>query len=462
MRTQSTSLSGAGWRARVAPVLALWFAASFAGCDALIDVSNPNNVKDEDLSNPTAAPALVSGVLNEVTDAWATSLTPYATATDELHWIGSRDDWKNLNNGTLSVTTNEFTDAAFPDVAEARWLADNAIKLIKGFDDAGTLSSRLNLARAYLYGAIIYMLIGDQWEDFVVSSDRETPGPPVGPANMASMYDKAIQYLTDGIAIAQAVGGTTGTGLVTDMRALRASATHRKAIWQSIRPTFPAALPVYAGVDAQAVADAQALIAARGGTDWAFKFTYAVATTTSSIGGWVNERLEHRIDTSYAVADASNKTITGVALRDPIDNVADGGVARIIADFCNISGTKCLNTNVGPLWVTSEREMYLILAEHAWVNSDPVTAETNINALRALDGRTAYNRLNPAHPTVGAMIQYHRKANTFYQGRRLSDMYRFGIRDPRWTPEAETINRPGTFLPITTIECRSNPNLNCT
>ena len=34
----------------------------------------------------------------------------YATATDELDWIGSRDAWLDLEGGAISNYGNEFTD----------------------------------------------------------------------------------------------------------------------------------------------------------------------------------------------------------------------------------------------------------------------------------------------------------------------------------------------------------------
>ncbi len=459
MRQQSTSLIGAGWRAWVAPVLALWVAVSLAGCDALIDVENPNNVNAEDLESPSAAPAIVSGVLFEVADAHGSALTPYATATDELKWVGSRDSWKVLEQGDLSQRTNEFSDAAFPDVAEARWLADEAIRLLTGFDDEGELADRLHLAQAYLIAAIIYAEIADRWDDFVISSDKMEAGPAVGPANMSQLYDTADGYLTSGLAIAQAEGDTD---FETTIKAMRVSVAHRKAIWGLINPPLSgtATSPMYVGVST--TTDATDVIADIGGTDWVYRFNYDDATITNNIGVWVNERLEHRIDDRYGVAGGADNTITAIALMDPIDTTEpDGAVTLIVDDFVGAL-TGANNRDVGSLWVTSEREMYLILAETEYAASgddaDP-EAVGYINALRALDGTTAYDPAVHTTLTVGDMIRFHRQGNLFLQGRRLSDMYRFGITDTRWIASSEAINSPGTFLPITDIECRANPGV---
>src|SRR6266576_2306385 len=62
-----------------------------AACSSLLDVKNPNNVNQSDLSNPASAASQASGVLASVARAWGQIITPYSVATDELTWIGSRD-----------------------------------------------------------------------------------------------------------------------------------------------------------------------------------------------------------------------------------------------------------------------------------------------------------------------------------------------------------------------------------
>jgi hypothetical protein len=48
--------------------------------------------------------------------------------------------------------------------------------------------------------------------------------------------------------------------------------------------------------------------------------------------------------------------------------------------------------------------------------------------------------------------------NLFLQGRRLSDMYRFGERDARWQTGSAAYTTRGCFLPITFTERQSNAN----
>lgn len=463
MTKTSATRRWAGWRARVTPVLALLAAASLAGCNSLIEVNNPNNVNESDFESPISAAAIAAGILSEVQDSWEESLLPYATATDELKWIGSRDSWKQLEEGNLSDRTNEFTDAAFPQVTEARWLTDEGIRLLIEFSQQTEVAfDPLNLANAYLYGAIQYMSIADRWDDFVVSSNKREAGPAVGEANMGSLYGTAIQYATSGLAIAQAEGDED---LELQSLAIRAVAQQRQAIWNVVQPTFGGGGPVYvssAGADQDAAA-ALALIGS--GTEWIFLFEYSAATRTNDMGFWINERLEHRVDDRYGVADASDKVVTATALMDPIDNVPDPELTQII--FAEV--TCCRNTS--PARITSEQEMYLIRAEHAIASSGNVNdaaAVGFINQLRALNTivdpvtnmtrpLTAFNPVTHAPLTAADLVEHHRMASLYMEGIRLSDMYRFEFPDLRWVPGSEALASPGEFLPITSIECNANP-----
>ena len=196
------------WRSRL---IALGAVVGAAACSSLLDVKNPNNVNQTDLDNPASATSQVSGVLASVARAWGQILTPYAMATDELTWIGSRDAWRNLDEGQLSEPTNEFVDAAFFYVGEARWWADETIARLDGFASRSVLPDSSDLARAYLYGAIIYTMIGNLFDNFPIGSNRTVASAPLGAAKMDSVYKVAIAYATSGLAIAQATGNKDTT-----------------------------------------------------------------------------------------------------------------------------------------------------------------------------------------------------------------------------------------------------------
>jgi len=464
MLTKATSPALRRLRGRSRALVSLCLTALAVGCSGLLDVENPNNVNIDNLNNPAAAGPLANGALSATARAWGTVLTPYSEATDELTWIGSRDAWGDLDQGYLSGITNEFVDAAFPSLAQARWLGDEAIKRLSKFDADGVLPNRDDLARSYLYAAIAYVTIGDMFDDWPIGSDRQVAARPLGPSNMAQVYDTAVVFTTRGIAIAQATGSKD---LVLALTAMRARARYGKALWTKLNP-FSAANPLVN--DAAAVTDAKAALALAT-KDWKYRFNYSSTTIGTSIGFEVNQRLESRFGDLYIVPTSDNKRVLGcdstigcqIRLADPIDGVPDPVLLGTITEF-----TK--GVQYGSLTMLSARELHLIVAEAALAGSDLVGLTTEINAVRALDTKspsdtthlTPYNPANPAHPAPIAMLQHERRVNLFLQGRRLADHYRFGVPADKWPANAEARLQPGTVFPITNTERLANCYINGT
>src|SRR3712207_3886601 len=103
MTHHRTSVWMRGWPGRRGAIAAAFVAvAASVGCSGLLDVENPNNVPEESLNDPLSAGPQANGVLTSAAGMLATVMARYATATDELDWIGSRDGWRELDRGVLS------------------------------------------------------------------------------------------------------------------------------------------------------------------------------------------------------------------------------------------------------------------------------------------------------------------------------------------------------------------------
>jgi hypothetical protein len=432
------------------------------GCNTFLDVDNPNNVPEDALANPAAAASVANGSGGSVTRALAAMLAPYSTASDELTWVGSRDAYKELDDGTPSNPSNEFTDAAFAYISEARFTADQAVTLLEGFDKDGTIPSRADLGRAYLYAAIIYVSIADMFDDFVITSSKREAGDPVGEQNMASLYDVAIGYLDKGLAVANAVNNTA---LKQQITAMRARAKFDKALWAKVNPVGTVPAQPLAN-DAGAVADAQAALALIGGNDFKFKLTPLTQTTGFPIvGNDLNNRVELRAGDGplqvrctnatcdrYIVPNTAGKQVASVKYVDPVTNAVDPVLTAAITECC-IKGTQNGNGDLVPMTIVSAREMYLILAEAALAQGNTAGFTTNINAIRAFNSLAPYNGATPAPRD---MLIHERLVNLWLQGRRLTDMYRFGIKSEEWAAGSIAAKTPGCFLPITITERLSN------
>ncbi|MEN9790837.1 MAG: hypothetical protein RLZZ63_495, partial [Gemmatimonadota bacterium] len=215
------------------------------------DVDNPNAVVEDALADAAGATTLVNGLGASVTRALTGIYGPYHTATDELTWVGSREFWKNLDDGDVSDPINEYTDGAFPFVTEARWLADFTVRRVGEFATAGTLRNPKDRVRAHIYGAVIYITIGDMFEDFVLGSDRTESAAAVGPANMGVTYDSAVALLDRALPIAVS---TADAELQRQVLGLRARAKHAKAIRVKAKATSGSPLVADAGATADAKA----------------------------------------------------------------------------------------------------------------------------------------------------------------------------------------------------------------
>jgi starch-binding outer membrane protein, SusD/RagB family len=415
-------------------------ALGLAGCDGLLDVSNPNELIEEELSAASTARSLANGALSTVARAYGEMLLLHGAASDELQFTGSRDAWLQLQVGDLRDPANEFSDAAYPFVNEGRWMADEAVHRLVAFDEDGVLVDRTVLARARLYSAMIYTQIADLWEDFTIS-DRRDPGAPLGQEGMLGMYDRALENLDAALPIAEAANSQA---LEAAILAQRARTKHAKAVRSMLTPAGSAPTSGLVA-DAGAVADAQAALARVPNPDWQFRFGFSDATVSNNWGAWVNERLELRVSNTYVQATADGKRVAEITLLDPIDQVPDPALTRVVEEAV-------ASRQYGPVTVVSARELHLILAEAALATGDEGGFSAAINALRSLDGLTPYSgQLAPEE-----LLRYSRMGNLYYTGRRLLDHYRFGTQSSFWSPNREAAQRPGTLFPITQIERRAN------
>ncbi len=418
--------------------LTLAVAPAMAAC-GLLEVDNPNALVEEDIRKREAAVAAVNGSLATVTRGVGSIYAPFSTVGDEITWIGSRDAWNELDKGTPDNVGNEFTDGAFPSIAQGRWMADFAIEIVQGHaaEAPGNAGFADLLARANLYSGIAYSTIGQMFDDFSLSNRTEA-APLVGPENMSSMFDQAISYFT------AAMSGSDDVPM--QAQAARAQAHHQKAIWNLLNPAGSApANPLIN--DSNASGDAAAVLASLGGEDWAHRLSYSAASVSNSLAFQVNEREELQIGPEYATQDPEDNTsLTGHVLMDPIEMAVDTRYKMRVDEFLGAAA-------YAPITFSGARGMHLILAEAALASGDMSGFTMHINHIREdMDGLTPYS------DQIEAMdiLQHERRVNLFLQFKRLQDHYRFGVTSMNWLPGSKAATAPGTMLPITISEIRAN------
>ncbi len=433
--------------ARAIPLAAL--AIAVTSCNLFdTEIQNPTAVEETSLQNPAAATTLANGLGSSVTRAHAAVFGAMGTVTDELTWIGSREYYNLLDGGDITDPLNEyFNDNGWPFVAEARWLSDFTLRRLEGFQAAGDLRNPRDLARAYLYAATMYNMIGEFYDDFVLSSNRQTGGPAVGPQNMKQVFDSAAVFLTR----AEAINGITPE-LRQQILGLRARVHHSTAMWQSLRPARVApANPLIN--DAKANADATAALAIMPAG-----YRYQIRTTPQNrpginIGFEMNQRLEIRAGSEIITTDAAGLRplagLAGIKLLDPVSGVADATVARAIDECCRSTSGIDL-----PFTIVSAAQLHLILAEAALAQNDIAKFTTHINAARATNGKPAWSAASGV--TARNMLIHERRVHLFLNGQRLTDLYRFGLKADRWLPNVIAFNK-ACFAPIPFLERQTNP-----
>lgn len=419
--------------------LAALGAVAFLGACDLLEVDNPNALVQADIEKVEAAAAAVNGSQALVARGIAGIYAAFSTVGDEITWIGSRDAWNELDQGTPNNPGNEFADGSFPGIAQARWMSQFAVGLLEGHvaENAGNAGLQADLARANLYAGAAYSAIAQMFDDFAFS-DRTEPGPLIGEANMHTVFDQAIAYFS----AAMAGGGETAMRA----QAARAQAYHQKAIWGLLNP--PGSTPGNPLInDSNANSDAMAVLGSIAGTDWAYRFSYSGATVNNNLSWQVNERGELQIGPEYATKDpADPPTLTSHNLMDPIEGAVDTRYMTRVDEFLG-------NGGYSPLTVVGERGLRLIVAEAALAAGDMDGFTNHINMIReGLDGLMAYSGQIPARD----MLEHERRVNLFMQFKRLQDHYRFGVKSMNWLPGSPAATTPGLMLPITRIEILAN------
>jgi hypothetical protein len=446
-----TKIGGTRFRRSLGTAVTALGTMALASCTVFsTEVKNPNAVTEDAISSAAAAAtSLVTGLYGAVNAAGNQITGTSGAASDELTWVGSREYWNLLDVGDLGDPLNEYTDGQYPYVSQARWMANYVLPKLEGYDKAGSLRNRADLAQAYYLAATIYTLIGENYEDFVLASDRVKNGANVGEANMRVMFDSATAYTGKGLTIATALNNQP---LRARLLAMQARAKWSRAVWATLRAPrgFPANPLIN---DAGANADAAAALAAFGSNAARYRFD----VIAQNAGGWfstgseMNSRLEIRAGNRYIVPNGAGTRpldgAAGISMKDPITGQMDPVTLNNINECCRLSST----VNVG--WTASSaKEMLLILAEAALASGNTSEFQTRINAVRAVDALPDWT---PAS-TVSArdMLIHSRQVNLFLQARRLTDHYRFQIRADRWV--ATRGLRP-CFFPISYNERQQNP-----
>lgn len=407
-----------------------------AGCGLFnTDVKNVNAVTEDALTDVAAAKPLVNGLGGTLHLAVNQLIGISSMTSDELQWAGSREYFNLLDGGDLGDPVNEYSNGAYPYVSQARWQGDYTVAKLEAF--GATLPDRSDLARAYVLAGTAYLFIGENYEDFIIASNRTESAASVGVDNMRITLDSAIAYFSKASALATTISNAE---LQRQALGLRARARFSRAVWGTLRAPrgFPANPLIN---DAGANADAAAALAVMS-PSYRYRTTSTAQNSTGyfNTGFEMNQRLELRAGGEYVNGTATVVTdgIAGIKLNDPVSGTPDASLAVAINECCRQSTGQFVGFTL-----TSAREMYLIQAEAALQAGNTPAFTTAINAARAIDGKPAW----AGAPAALEILIHERRVGLFFQGRRLHDHFRFNRPADKWLSQNAVTRRP-CFLPI--------------
>lgn len=421
---------------------------SGVSCDGLLEVDDPTRIEEDDARSAEFAEAWARGSRKVVSEGWDGMLSLLSIASDELRFEGTHASWRSLDQGAIDSPGNEGLQQRYPVIAAAFGMAKETVEVLDSLEQAGSLADPSTLARAHLVASIIHATIADGLEDFA-PSDGPEPGPPLGTAGMGALYDRAIEHATLGLAVAE------DDELRRDLLAARARAAHGAQVWARIRPPPADVSGDGLVTDSDMATDALAALALDA-TDWqmTFAFPSRSVVTSHTLEQLTCSIRNFRPGASYATVTGPDPGDVVVSLFDPIDAVPDPSLARVLSTML-VGGAQC---GTGSLPVVSAREMRLIVAEDALARADTTGFAQQVNLVRASEGLSQWSVTSGV--SAGDMLIHERRARLYLTGRRLADMYRFGLTSDAWDSSSVAATLPGSLYPIAQGEIDINCYLN--
>jgi len=415
-----------GWFVGVALVV-----CGLAACDDLLTVSDPQRYTSDDLDE--ALPAVANGVegaVHEVIDTWVVYQSLMA---DVYEHTGTWQGYDEIDHGRFVYGAVDM-DGTMNSLLRARWFAESAEERITNvLGDADAARSKLT-AQVRLGGAMADLYIGAAW--------CEAPAVPDGPAVPdTEILKQAVAKFTAAREVANAAGET---GFATAALAGRAQA-------QLLLGNYDAA-----AADAKQVPD---------GFSYGAKFNnqsnnWVVTVTTATFNEAAGLRRKW-----WGLVDENAGGPT--FMRDPYTNEPD---PRKPVHWDGDRATDNVTPHYSQWKYTVETDdipmvhsdgMRLIEAEALMRKNDYAGAMAILNKLRANVGLSPI----PTPTTATAMrdvLLSERDAETYMEGWRAVDLWRFGITKEIFTamndPERPASGRPVKFS-MSDTEALHNNNI---
>ncbi|CAN5856446.1 hypothetical protein BH23GEM3_BH23GEM3_06650 [soil metagenome] len=393
---------------------------SLAGCDNLLVVDLPGSVEGESLNNPALAGTLVNSALGQFECAY----TSYVASTGILaHEYINASSWLNINTwgwrglelreiaGTCPGGRDATGLGAYAPLQQARYIAEEAIRLIEGFPDDRVSAKSEKLGMLAGYAGFSYLLLGEGFCEMAI--DR---GPLMTPADVLRI---AEQRFSSAISHAEAAANT-------DLRLM--------ALTGRARTRLNLGNLNGAASDAEQIPE---------GFVWNAEYSTVDGRRENRLYN-LNQRNRYL---SVEPAAYGNVQLGGDPdSRVPVRNTGLPGHDGITVHWAQ----EKYPSADSPIPMASWEEAQLIIAE-----ARPQEAVTAINRLRRSQGLPSYE---PSGDLLSDVLE-ERRRQLFSEGHRLNDMIRHDLPFPQGFNHKGQAWGPITCMPLPDQERQNNPNI---
>ncbi|MBN1628556.1 MAG: hypothetical protein JW990_02215, partial [Thermoleophilia bacterium] len=182
-----------------AAALALLVGLASAGCDSLLDATNPEYISEEQLTEPALEQLVVNGVIGEFQYAYGYYGLYSSAMTDESFIDHTQVDIRELTLRNI-LLTNTVNASIYSNLHRARQSAEDALVRLKTMLGDAAFAKSVSAATVQAYGGYAYLLLG---EGFCESTVNLSP-----PLTSDQMMQKAIALFDQAIATATAAGSS--------------------------------------------------------------------------------------------------------------------------------------------------------------------------------------------------------------------------------------------------------------
>jgi len=220
-------------RVSAAP-LALLLGLATAGCDSLLDATNPAFIAETQLTDPALEQLVVNGAIGEFQYALGYYILYSSSWTDETYIDHTE---VNIREMTLRSTreSNTVNAATFANLHRARQSAEDGMERLKVMLGDANAAKSLNMATLMAYGGYAYTFLGEGF--------CESPVNLSAPLTSDQLLQRAVALFDQAITTAQASGSSAAATDIVNMSRVGAARASLKLGDGAKAATYAAQVP---------------------------------------------------------------------------------------------------------------------------------------------------------------------------------------------------------------------------